>query len=418
MFSTGNLTFVAGLLLAQGVLIYSYPKRKLFWARVPAAIAVCLLLAYFFPSPKDLIYNPYYSLLRFAVLFGYTFAGAAFCFNCGTGAVFAACVGGYALQHISYHCYSMLSLIDWFPAGWWTELLICLALCVIAFLTVGRYAAKKYFYEYYSPRMVWISGITILICVGLSRFGRLSRGDTITAVCTSLYAITCCVLVLVLQYFVYNFAQVKAEKETQRRLAEEERKQYEISKTNMELLNIKCHDVKQRLESGRLADGERESLAELIGIYDETVKTGLEGLDVILNEKAVQCRRQGIKFTFLGDGACLAFMNAMDVYSLFGNALSNAVEAVEKVDDPEKKTISITIEKKGDLVLVNVVNWFSGGFRRENGLPVTTKKSEIGFHGYGMKSIRNVAQKYRGDIAITTDGGVFGLSVYLLNDKN
>ena len=110
------------------------------------------------------------------MLFGYTFAGAAFCFNCGTGAVFAACVGGYALQHISYHCYSMLSLIDWFPAGWWTELLICLALCVIAFLTVGRYAAKKYFYEYYSPRMVWISGITILICVGLSRFGRLSGG--------------------------------------------------------------------------------------------------------------------------------------------------------------------------------------------------------------------------------------------------
>ncbi len=111
-------------------------------------------------------------------------------------------------------------------------------------------------------------------------------------------------------------------------------------------------------------------------------------------------------------------MNAMDVYSLFGNALSNAVEAVEKVDDPEKKTISITIEKKGDLVLVNVVNWFSGELRRENGLPVTTKKSEIGFHGYGMKSIRNVAQKYRGDIAITTDGGVFGLSVYLLSDKN
>ena len=45
MFLAGNITFIAGLILAQGVLIYSYPKRKLFWARVPAAIAVCLLLA-------------------------------------------------------------------------------------------------------------------------------------------------------------------------------------------------------------------------------------------------------------------------------------------------------------------------------------------------------------------------------------
>lgn len=416
MFSTGNITFIAGLLLGQSVLLYSYPKRRLFFLRAVAAVAACVLLAYFFPSPKNLIYNPYYSLLRFAVLFGYTFAGALLCFGCKPGAVFAACVGGYALQHISYHTYSMLCLFSWFPREWWTELLICLALCVIAFFTVGRYAAKKYFYEYYSSKMVWISGITILICVGLSRFARLSRGDNITVICTSLYAISCCLLALVLQYFVYNFAQIKTEKETLQRIAEEEKKQYEISKTNMELLNIKCHDIKQRMESGRVLDGERESIAELLEIYDDTVKTGLEVLDVILNEKTLQCRKQGIKITFLGDGASLAFMNPMDVYSLFGNALSNAVEAVEKIDDPEKKTISLTIEKKGDLVLVNVANWFSGECRRENGLPVTTKTAEIGFHGYGMKSIRNVAQKYRGDISVTADGGVFGLSVYLLND--
>lgn len=417
MFTTGSIIFICELLLAQLILLYSYPKRKLFLVRYVAAAAVCIVLAYFFPMPAKLYNNPYHAFFRFFVMFMYSFVGALFCFKCKKGAILAACVCGYSLQHISYHIFSMISLIDAVPKVWWMESVVCLVLYIVYFFTLGIWSAKKNFYNFYDRKMLWLSVVTIIICVGLSRFARLSyRNDVITVVCMSLYSITCCALVLALQYFIYNLAIIKTENKILQRISEEEKKQYEISKANMELLNIKCHDIKQRLSDAVTIGGNyADSLNELVEIYDGTVRTGLEVLDIILYEKNLQCREKGIKLTFIGDGGCLAFMNAMDIYSLFGNALTNAMEALDKTNDPELKTISVIVENKGDFIFVNTVNYFSGKLITENGLPVTDKENEKGFHGYGMKSIRNIAEKYQGGIAVNAEDGMFSLNIYLQN---
>lgn len=414
------MTFIAELICAQAVFLYSYPKRKLFIVRALACCGVCLALAYLFPMPRGIAYNPYYSLFRFWVLFGYTFVGALICFKCKIGAVLVACVSGYALQHIVYHVYFMFSLIEVIPRKQWLEVIVCAVLYIVAFFTIGRYVAKKCFYNYYSKGMIAVSAFTLFICTVLSRFARLTQGGgNIIVICTSLYAITCCALVLVLQYFIFSFTIKKAENRTLQRISEEEKKQYEISKANIELLNIKCHDIKQRISEGeKIPEAYRESVSELVDIYDGTLKTGLEVLDIILNEKNLQCRKAGIKLTFLGDGKSLEFMNVMDIYSLFGNALTNAMEAVEKIDDEAKKVINITIEKRGDFIFIDAVNYFTGEYRVENGLPVTTKEDEEGFHGFGMKSINNIARSYNGGLTVSAEDGVFGLHVYLLDEAN
>ena len=46
-------------------------------------------------------------------------------------------------------------------------------------------------------------------------------------------------------------------------------------------------------------------------------------------------------------------------------------------------------------------------------MPNTTKKEEAGYHGYGMRSIRAIAEKYHGGISVTAEDGMFGLNIYM-----
>ena len=50
----------------------------------------------------------------------------------------------------------------------------------------------------------------------------------------------------------------------------------------------------------------------------------------------------------------------------------------------------------------------------EDGLPRTRKTEEEGFHGYGMKSMKLIAEKYGGSLSVSTDGDLFMLDVYLM----
>jgi sensor histidine kinase regulating citrate/malate metabolism len=126
---------------------------------------------------------------------------------------------------------------------------------------------------------------------------------------------------------------------------------------------------------------------------------------------------ENIAFTFMGDGACLDFMKESDLYSLFGNALSNAVEAVEKLKDEAKKTVAVTVNRKGDFVTVNVSNYFAGELTFNGELPKTSKANKDQNHGFGVKSMQLLAKKYGGELRIAAEGEVFRLTIYFMSPR-
>lgn len=137
---------------------------------------------------------------------------------------------------------------------------------------------------------------------------------------------------------------------------------------------------------------------------------------IILNEKSLRCRSRGIALTYMGPGAELSFLDDMDLYSMFGNILENAITAADQFSQPEKRVVGMTIERKGNFVLLNTVNYLPKGLAFADGLPQTTKQGEKGYHGYGLKSIREIARRYHGDVSISATGGIFRLRVYLMNE--
>jgi sensor histidine kinase regulating citrate/malate metabolism len=109
----------------------------------------------------------------------------------------------------------------------------------------------------------------------------------------------------------------------------------------------------------------------------------------------------------MADGGCLSFMAPVDLYTLFGNALDNAIEANRKLD-AAGRFIELQIYKKKGLVMVQIANPFCGTLAMEGALPRTTKEDK-NRHGFGVKSIREIIEKYDGVMEITTEQQVFVL---------
>jgi len=412
-------------LLAQAIILFCFPKKRHF------------VLSYFLIVIGYLVYDTafnFYSLpllpnlfLKFVMMFFNLLIIAPFFCLCFEGpfiAIVSACTGGVAIQHIGYHINILLTQIPALSASNISsivELASCLSLYAFLIFFLPKLIKRIKYYENCNPLTLTISIIIVLICVGITRLTREGRSSSIyIIVSTSLYAITSCSLALFIQFGMHYLVELKSENFILNHIREQEKKQYDISKGDVELLNIKCHDLKHLLKSSGnvLSDSEKRNLENIIYDYDSQFKTGNEILDVILSEKNYQFRTRKIDFTFLGDGTLLDFLTKAETYSLVGNLLNNCLEAVEKLDDQEKKIVSMCLSNKGSLVFIDTVNYYQGSVAFENGLPQTSKKVELGYHGIGMKSIEYTAREFHGGVNCKAENGIFRVNVYLVKPVN
>ena len=146
-----------------------------------------------------------------------------------------------------------------------------------------------------------------------------------------------------------------------------------------------------------------------INIYDSLPKTGNHALDIILAEKSLYCQKNDISISYIIDGKKLNFIRESDIYSLFGNLLDNAIQSTIHLES-EKRIISISVRSEGDLVSINSHNYYSGQLQIQDGLPLTTKK-DTRFHGFGVKSMVMIVEKYGGNISFSAKDQIFNLNI-------
>ena len=174
----------------------------------------------------------------------------------------------------------------------------------------------------------------------------------------------------------------------------------------------------ERLYAGNRTDEAREySLnlkAALSGAAGE-IRSGNPVTDVILQEWKSEAEKKEIQFQSDFYFPAGSDINAFDISVILNNALQNAVENVEKCETPY---ISIRSWHRNNAYMTEIRNSFIGSLQwdYESSLPVTLKK-EKDRHGYGLASIRRVAEKYSGDIAVDAKDGEFCLSIMLMMEK-
>lgn len=195
--------------------------------------------------------------------------------------------------------------------------------------------------------------------------------------------------------------------------------QYQHSKESIDLINYKYHDLKHQIAVLRAEqDQERRNaflnqMEEEIHQYEAQNKTGNQVVDTILTGKNVICEQFGISMNCVADGMLLDFMDTMDICSILGNALDNAIECEKQIPDPEKRLIHVAIFGQKNFVILRFENYFDGQLEIKEGIPVTTKTKKKEFHGFGIRSIKYAVDKYDGAVSISQNENWFELKILI-----
>ena len=142
--------------------------------------------------------------------------------------------------------------------------------------------------------------------------------------------------------------------------------------------------------------------------YENYYRTGNPYLDVIIRDKAKTAREKQIDFTAILHFADGSFLDPLDISTIFGNALDNAIEASEKLA-VSRRVVSVKARRIHDMLVIAVEN---------NALPdadasgKTTKEDAL-FHGFGLSNIRAAVDKYDGQCTVKCKDGVFVLKIMI-----
>lgn len=297
--------------------------------------------------------------------------------------------------------------------NWLLKILFSVAVNVAIGLTLARWMPEKGQYQI-GPRQMVSAWVFCIMSENLFIYAKVDPGAALFNIVLQFY----CITLLYLQSALFKKSSMRKELETIQLLWHQQKGQYQLSKETIELINHKCHDLKHQVQAIRAVKDEKEretyleKIEKSVQIYSAIVRTGNEILDTILTEKSLICENSGIHINCVADGSLLGFMNPVDLYTLFGNALDNAIEAVRKLESKEKRVIDIMLYERQSFLMLQIVNPMCGEVKFEDGLPLTTK-AKNGYHGYGMKSMLHTIQKYEGHLTTEVKNGCFYFNVML-----
>lgn len=216
----------------------------------------------------------------------------------------------------------------------------------------------------------------------------------------------------------WKSTHIQRELETIQTILNSQYEQYKEAQRAVDLINYRYHDLKNHIIALRTdaSDAKRheylDKLENEIHDYEAMNKTGNQVLDTLLTSKNLRCMQHKIDMTSVIDGSLFDSMDVMDICSIFGNALDNAIECELKIKDYEKRMIHVDAFSEKSFLIIRFENYYEGDIRFEKGLPVTSKK-ETSLHGYGLKSLRYTVHKYRGEVQIDARDNWFSLRILI-----
>ena len=407
-----------GINLWISCLVFLLPLRRKthFKVRLILSGAVCvLILSGVYYLIENLTDWSYWG--QVPLLFITYFSAVLIFYNCvkgkGFGLWYCGVWGTMTFLLVLETSYVLCSPLLGDLGNWLLKILFSMAVNVAVGLTLARWMPEKGQYQI-GPRQMVSAWVFCIMSENLFIYAKVDPGAALFNIVLQFY----CITLLYLQSALFKKSSMRKELETIQLLWHQQKGQYQLSKETIELINHKCHDLKHQVQAIRVVKDEKEretyleKIEKSVQIYSAIVRTGNEILDTILTEKSLICENSGIHINCVADGSLLAFMNPVDLYTLFGNALDNAIEAVRKLESKEKRVIDIMLYERQRFLMLQIVNPMCGEVKFEDGLPLTTK-AKNGYHGYGMKSMLHTIQKYEGHLTTEVKNGCFYFNVML-----
>jgi hypothetical protein len=175
------------------------------------------------------------------------------------------------------------------------------------------------------------------------------------------------------------------------------------------------HDLKNHLLVLRADIGNNqdvlqsiETLQNQIVEYENYQHTGNEYLDIILRDKARVAHEKQIDFTALIHFEAGVFIEPLDISTIFGNALDNAIEASEKLP-VGKRIITVKAANVRDMIVVTIENNAADTMQKDR----RTTKIDDFLHGFGLSNIKKTVAKYDGQCTTKDENEAFVLKIII-----
>ena len=152
-------------------------------------------------------------------------------------------------------------------------------------------------------------------------------------------------------------------------------------------------------------------LDEDLTTVDRVLKTGNIMIDAVLNSKISLARAKGIQVEAKAIVPANLPVSAVDLSTILGNLMDNAMEACLKIEDEEKRFLRVYIDVLKGQLYIYVMNSMQEEPKRFGKIYLTTKDSRN--HGFGLMRIDKVVEKYHGYLDRQNEEGVFATEVML-----
>ena len=424
--------FMAEIIIAELMFARKFKLREKSVLRIICALVLCFGTAFAIPI---VAFDTFYGSLLFVIMFAVTTGAMAIVYDAPFKSIVCCAIAGFTVQHVAQEMYevfgSVLRSYGSTPVDFYGSEIIGISAETFVFLLIYF----QIFFLVYTLSY-WVLGkkteiqtyemnnLTVTIIAVLFVFINVVSGaviiwslpeniDSVGLIMLHIYNIICCLLALVMLFELPRRKRAETELAAVRQLDHIKKEQYRMSKENIEIISLKCHDLKHHIRTFKCRENisadEIDELEKVVDIYDSIYQTGNEAFNIILMEKSLICKSENINLSCIADAEQLSFISDSDIYTLFGNLLDNAIEAVRALPKTER-SIGLSVKRINDFVAVHVYNGFEGEIRFENGLPVTRKASKA-YHGFGLKSVRHTAEKYNGTLQVSAFDGIFNVKI-------
>lgn len=434
LFANVFVQFSFQLFISEVIFMINIPRKKYFVSKILIGLAIQIFLSYVLQVvvisfmkeslfPLIIMYFGNAVLSVIPMLMGFDIEGWEIIF---------ILTGGYATEHMIFAISRIMIHIlhqEYALYGSLIHLLITRYLIYmigagIVYFFVVRIKNKENTPQDSDFRIIILALVITIFAIGFSVYWSYSEeyyGTVIGDIICPAYSVLCCTLALFMEYYVLRENSMKRDKKMMEQLLQIAGTQQKSSKEAIDIINIKCHDLKHqikalaKIEDYGLRNDYLQEIREAVSIYDSTYHTGCSALDYVLQEKTLIFNERKIAFSCMVEGEMITYMSPTDVYALMGNALDNALERVLKESEKER-VISFQIKHHYEMVLIHLENRCSSNLKFVDGIPVTDKKDKV-YHGFGVKSMQYIVSKYNGELFMTLNNGKFSLDMLFPLDK-
>ena len=181
------------------------------------------------------------------------------------------------------------------------------------------------------------------------------------------------------------------------------------------------HDMKNHtlvilsyLEEGRLEEAKTytSDILDKLNMMYSYVNVGNALLNYIINNKLSRAKEVGLEIKAEIENLAFSYMDSVDFSALLNNLLDNAIEAAQ---NSKVKKLEVVIAKQKGYDVITVKNTIDASVLENNPDFVTTKQEEG--HGFGMKQILNITDKYEGMLDTYEKNGFFIIGVMFLENE-